>query len=290
MTTKHTSRLSERAMLATFSVAIWEGRRRDKAVEGNVLAGNHADADAGAWWTRMIPPEALKRVVTALNKGRNTHARLTLPWANDGTRILPADAFMLYRQEMREAQVEYEAAVTEFVQQYPIIISQAAKRLGGLYKSEKLPTPYEVGKKFHWEISIAPLPDAADFRVALGDDIEKEVRDSIESQTKVVIEQAMRSLWDRLYEAVSKVAERLDDPDKIIRDSLIHNLKDLCELLPKLNATGDVYLEIMRKEVVRKLTKCKPDDLRKEPTTRSKAAKDAKNIATAMEKFMGGGK
>ena len=58
------------------------------------------------------------------------------------------------------------------------------------------------------------------------------------------------------------MAEKLADSDKIFRDSLINNLCDLCDLLPKLNITGDKNLDNMRKEIEQQLCRYMPENLR----------------------------
>jgi hypothetical protein len=73
-------------------------------------------------------------------------------------------------------------------------------------------------------------------------------------------------------------------PKKIFRDSLIENLSNFCELIPKMNLTQDNNLEELRKEAVKKLAELKPIDLRESRKDRRKAHKSAKEI---MEKIKG---
>jgi hypothetical protein len=69
-------------------------------------------------------------------------------------------------------------------------------------------------------------------------------------------EGASRELWQRLYEAVSHMAERLqvykvteEGVEHPFRDSVVTNLVKLVDVLPKLNVTGDPELERLAAQV-----------------------------------------
>ena len=53
------------------------------------------------------------------------------------------------------------------------------------------------------------------------------IRERIESRVKKATDTAMNDLWERLYQSVSRMAERLDNTDKVFRDSLVNNLCSL---------------------------------------------------------------
>jgi hypothetical protein len=135
-----------------------------------------------------------------------------------------------------------------------------------------------------------------DFRVDLGDDEVKRIRAEIEHDVKEATQVAMNDLWERLYQAVSHMAERLDGTakyrgikskraktkDKRFRDSLVENLVDLVALIPKLNLTDDPKLEDIRRRIEKELTKFDPEDLREDKALRSKAKRSAEDILNAM--------
>jgi len=276
--------LNERAMLANLSIGSWEGRKKDKQITEETVKAAKAERDAGAWWTRTLPPRLFKRIQAAINNGRSIHRKLTLPWDDSGTRILPSKMFIEYTKLLREARAEFESAVSEFAKEYPAAVQEAAKRLGKLYHPDQFPK--EVRHKFYWEVNFTPLPDAKDFRVDLGAEETAQVRESIEKSVAERIAKSSGDLWARLFDVVSRVAERLAEPDRIFRDSMITHVTELCDLLPQLNVTGDANLERLRKEIATKIAKCKPDDLRNDQEQREKTAKAAASILDQMKAFM----
>ena len=83
------------------------------------------------------------------------------------------------------------------------------------------------------------------------------------------------------------MAEKLDDPKAVFRDTLVENTREICSVLTRLNFTDDPNLEAMRQEVEQSLTKHHPDALRNDPDLRRDKAAEAKAIMAKMGAFMG---
>ena len=277
--------LSKKAMLVELSLSVWTGRKKDKHVSEEVMSSKGAEKDAGAWWTYLIPRKAMKNVYSAYGRCRAVHNNLTLPWNDDGCRILPAAMFMDYSKAMREAKDEFSKAVEAFLEEYPALINQAHDRLGKLLDRNALPTPNQLRTKFGVHQRIYPLPDSHDFRVELAEGDVKDIRKQMEADINSSVSKSMTSLWQRLSELVAKIESTLNEPKKIFRDSLFTNLTDFCELIPKLNLTEDAALEGVRKELVERLTKLKPESVRTGKAERKVAHKTAKEMLEKIEGY-----
>lgn len=281
---KKSNRLSERAMLVHLKTSSWLGRTKDKKITSEVCTAKNSDPDAGSWWTYLIPKHAIRNVEAARMKCRNTHFKYTLPWMDGSLRILPAAMFMDYSKAMREVIAEHETAVKAFLKEYPLIINNAEKRLGKLKENKRLPSVQEIRHKFEITTDILPMPEVSDFRCEIGDQeidsIKKNISESLEKMTV----KAVANIWEQFTSLVEKIEQTMKQPKKIFRDSLFTNLKEFCELIPKLNLTGDNNLEGLRKEAIKKLTQLSAPDLRVSKTERKKAYKSAKEI---MDKIKG---
>ena len=111
------------------------------------------------------------------------------------------------------------------------------------------------------------------------------IRKDIEARSTAATETAMADLWTRLHDVVSKMAERLGTKDAIFRDSLVDNVAELVDLLPRLNLTGDARLDAMRREVADKLLVYEPETLRKDGGARKETARAAEDILAAMSGY-----
>jgi len=90
-----------------------------------------------------------------------------------------------------------------------------------------------------------PLPDASDFRVSLGKEETERIQRQITATVQASLTVASRELWQRLYEAVSHMAERLsaykvgeETVEHPFRDTVVTNLVRLVDVLPKLTRQG----------------------------------------------------
>jgi len=137
------------------------------------------------------------------------------------------------------------------------------------------------------------LPDADDFRVSMGDEdrdrIKRQIADSIQASLRV----GTRELWQRLYKVVSHMSQRMSEYSTAkegekprLYDSMITNIVEIVDVLPKLNIAGDTELDRMASEVRRSLI-VDPKDLRKSEAVRSETAKAAVDIVQRMAAYMG---
>jgi hypothetical protein len=183
--------------------------------------------------------------------------------------VLPAAAYMDHTEKMRALSNRFTPAVEALVHQFSQLVEEAKVRLGGLFRPGDYPAPDELRSKFSFETKVMPLPDAGDFRVALGDEEEERIKRQITAAVEASLQVASRELWQRLYEAVSHLAERLqtykvteEGVEHPFRDSVVHNLVKLVDVLPKLNVTADPELERLAAEVRASLL-VDPQELRK---------------------------
>jgi len=279
--------LSEKAMLVKLSCSMWAARKYDRNISEKVAADYHTGKDAGRYNKVLIAQDAIKAIQKAVGDARQFHYDNTLPWTNEGERILPASNFMGYSQEMRGYKQVFECEVNRFLASYDSYVNEARIRLNGMFRAADYPSRAELERKYAFDTSISPLPNSSDFRVSLQDAEVEKIRESIEMRVEAAQETAMQDIWGRLYKVVDCMVERLSKKDAVFRDTLIGNAQELVNLLPKLNLTDDPALEKIRKDVETKLCNYTPDDLRGSQITRKKAANDAEAILKSMAAYMG---
>ena len=219
---------------------------------------------------------------------------MTLPWDDNGYRVLPSAAYIDHTEKMRELSNRFTPAVDALAREFGNLVEQAKVRLGGLFRPEDYPAPDELRSKFSFETKVMPLPDAGDFRVTLGDEEKERIKKQITAAVEASLQVASRDLWQRLYEAVSHLAERLkaykvtdDGVEHPFRDSVVTNLVKLVDVLPKLNVTGDPELERLGAQVRASLL-VDPQELRRSESIRTDTAKKAAEIAHIMGAYMTG--
>lgn len=281
-----TIRLSDRALLVSLSISQWTARKLDKK-ETQQLSAKYGTAEGMARVNKLLLPKdsALDKVHKKAGEIRTAYYEQTLPWATDGSRILPSAHYLAFAEEMRKMLDDWHKLKDQFITEYPNLKDDARRLLNGLFNERDYPRVEEVAQKFAARIEFFPIPDAKDFRRTLLDE-EAEAREKeIEETYRRVTAEAMRDCWQRLYDVVERAVERLSDPENIFRDSLVENAKELCRLLPRLNITDDPNLERMRQEVERTLCRQNPETLRRAPDIRANVADKMRDIMSKMGAF-----
>lgn len=290
--------LSSRAMLVNLSISAWGGQRVDRDVSMKVADEYEAQGGAGRYVKQLISKPHFANVKRASSDLRNTFYHLTLPWTDQGSRILSNDGFFNFQTKMSEKIEDFDKAVKDFAVNYPTYKEAAKLRLGRMYEESDFPAESSVLGYFSSDLKFMPWPAAADFRADIGDDYLDSIRTDIANAEREAVEQAMSHAEGRLRDAVAHMSERLDnyvpkgergegEKGGYFRDSLVENVRELCRVLPSMNITGDPDFAKLIREACGKLTRADAADLREDATLRKTVARDAKTLLNRMEGVLG---
>lgn len=269
--------LSERAMLITLSVSCWTGTRKDDNVVAEVDAKHNAK-NSGRFSKFLISKEELESCAAFARGIRAYHYKMTLPWMDNGARLLPANLFREYSTEMRRLKGEYEVLVQAFLQRYEAVLKpDARQRLGTLYDPEDYPAASELQGKFGVATDIMPVPEGNDFRVDVGDAERERIRRELDERVAERQRQAMNDAWRRVREVVSNIELRLSADKTIVRESLIENASELARLLPGLNVTQDPAMSMVCRDITDHLL-VDVATLRRSRMARQRVAEKARQI------------
>jgi hypothetical protein len=298
--------VTERAVLVSLNISAFGGTMKDylatREIHERYGIKDRYVGDAGAYRKKILQP-AVKRINKPINKARNRHYELTLPWSRQGLALLPNAMVLTYTQEMNGFFDEIDAAIRKELGRYEELIERDRRKLNGLFRPQDYPSKSEFPGLYSYGFQVYPIATGnalwsqweAD---AMNDEIDRmreEMRSKLDVEMNREIERAMREVWQRAYDAVSKMADKLDaygtDADGrttgIFRNSLVDNVRELVDLLPKMNVTGDAGLDRIAERMKKDLTKYDADVLRESDGQRQDVARKAKDIADEMSAFMG---
>jgi len=280
--------LATKAMLVKLSLSKWSTSKFDAKVTQAANAHFGAGKDAGRFTKALLAREADEEIRKTYNEARGFHYKNTLPWKDDGFRILPATNYQEYTREMRALKSKYESTCRQFVADFPGKVAEAQQKLNGMFNPADYPDPAELPHHYNFDMEVVPIPEGADFRVALDEEEAEAIRKDMERRLEKAQAEAMEDLWNRLYKTVEHIVERLSDPENTFRDSLIGNAVALVDLLPRLNVANDQVLENMRREIETKLCAHNPQEIRESESVRKDLAGTAEDILATMSGYMGG--
>jgi len=280
-------KLTEKALLVSLSISQWGARVEDKKATKEVETKFNAKK-AGKFYKSLME-ESAKEIAKIASRARQYHYENTLPW-DKGRDVLLSENYLDYREKMADFEREMNHKVDEFVARYEQEIEYEKQRLGGLFNIADYPLPETLRTKYAFSVTPEAIQTADDFRVKLNDEevdrIKKEITERLENRQK----EAMRDVWKRLYDVVSHMAEKIKDKDigknVALHQSLIDNITKLCDMLPKLNLTGDEELDKMAKEIKESITKYPVDDIRDYDNIRKHVISETDKLLSKMDGFI----
>ncbi|MCY4442814.1 MAG: hypothetical protein OXE53_21715 [Deltaproteobacteria bacterium] len=284
--------LNRDAMLVGLHISAWSGRLYDREASDHVAAHHDASASAGRYNKRLLPKAAFSALTATMSEARTRHYANSLPWDDKGSRLLTVANYERYTELMdglRERVVRQRA---RFIEDYDHYVAQARLDLGKLFRIEEYPSKETLQDRFSISYRITPVPDADHFIARLASDDTDRVKRDIERHVEEQLHDAVGDLYRRLAEAVERVSERLNEDENgkplVFRDTMISNIRDLVDVVPRLNIFGDQRLASLCEQVKDRIAGVEPDSLRPsrtfDPAARDRVKRDADAL---MEQFAG---
>ena len=117
--------IQERAMLAAVHISIWTAVKHDRGVSRDVAERNGAPMSAGRYNKQLLRgADKLDELRTLAGQVRQYFYKITLPWTDEGYRLLPANLYFDLTARMREFEASFEEGVEAFLAIYPQYIEQ----------------------------------------------------------------------------------------------------------------------------------------------------------------------
>lgn len=275
--------IRERLLIATLSISKWVAKKYDpkatKAVEQKFKTHG---ANIGQFQKELVDNEEIKAIEKIANRMRVFHNENTLPWGDNGERLIPVEHYMDYLKEMEKMKTEFDKEVKKFLKNYLNLKEKARVDLNGLFNEKDYPANIE--DKFGVRVRFIPVPDTEDIRIDLpAEEVEKIQGDLVETVNSRLAD-AVGDIWTRLQSVLKRVTETLSG-DKAFKNTIMTNITDLLKIVPKLNIYNDPKIDEICKEM--KKVVVNPDNLRKDAKLKKKTCKTAQEVLDKMSAFMG---
>lgn len=287
-----TTIIQKSAVICRLNIRMCGFEKTDKGVSSEVADNKSASDDAGRYVKRLFAGNPiLKEITTVRGKARNVNKAQTLRYL-DGQDLLPVANFDKHSELMTDYKDLFDALKEDFFAEYETHRDAQQVRLGDMFDANEYPPVSVLRSKFQFNISYEPLSDGNTFDKMFGNaEMEQQMIADAEAQMQSRIDEAMHQLYGRLLKTVDcfNTAMRNYQPKTAnskamgtFKDSIVGNMIDICEVLPRLNLTGDADLANYCEMVKSKLTNYDAADLREDEALRKTAADEAQAILDQM--------
>ena len=104
--------ITEKAMLAAVHISIWTAVKHDRKVSRDVADQHGAHQGAGRYNKQLLRgADKLDELRTLAGQIRQHFYKITLPWSDEGFRLLPANFYFDLMARMREFEAGFEQGV-----------------------------------------------------------------------------------------------------------------------------------------------------------------------------------
>lgn len=273
--------LTEKAILVTLNISAWSARKYDKTATQEVN-DNHNSTDAGRFNKLLIDKKKLEEINKISNEARSFHYENTLPWGDNGERLLPSQNYFEYTTGLSKYKNQFDATVTAFCNNYDVLIDEARVRLNGLFNLADYPN--DIHSRFGMSSTFMPVPETDDLRIGLKASEVDALKDKIQQEINERFANATKNIYDRIKEQLERMYERLSTDKAVFRDSLFENLVSLVDLLPRLNVSGDERIIQLCADL--KKLYIDPQVVRDDSLTRARKAQEVDAILKNMTGFL----
>lgn len=275
--------ITDIAMIASFHKRGWSGRKFDRSLSDEVVSRHNAERDTARVNKLVVPKEFISPIHAKFARVYDMHMKMTTPWDDGGDRCLPNARFFEYGQKFNELQLE---AAEYLRSQVPIyrdqILPAQQKRMGSLYNAQDYPHWTEFEGLFGVSVSFLPIPTQHIYVTGASNEELERINAEKDREIERRLQRTTEDLWRRLYEVVNHAFNRLreykGEKGQKFYDSTILNIRELLDLLPDLNITGNQELEQMVRLTRDSLAAYEPEEIRENKDDREEALRTADEL------------
>ena len=230
-----------RAMLVELTIHQWTARKHDRQVTREVDRTHNAN-NAGRYNKQLVTKDSLQAINYWAGRTRAYHYSATLPWGDQGQRLLPSRKLFQYRKQVIELRDNFNLAVITFVNEYSTLVEASKARLGSMFNQNDYPSATEVRSKFDISFDLLPVPTANDFRVEVANEVQAEAELTIQRRHDA----AVKDCYVRIHDVLKRMSSR-------VTDATLVDARNIVDLLDDLNITENTELEQLSTQIKREL-------------------------------------
>ena len=273
--------IASSAMTVELSMSIWTARKKDHKASDDVASMNAADKGVANVTKNLLGNcDELIALQKFAGNLRNLHYSMTMPWSDNGQRLVTTMQYFKYNEVMTEMIDEGWRMVDDFLNVYEWKVMDAQAKLGAMFNRDEYPTRDAIRDKFAFRLSYEQLPDGGntgDWRLDLPHEAMQTLRTNYTDTFNLKIKGAMDDVWTRLHTNLTRLVRQLDVDEEgkgnRLYDTVFDQALSLTEMLGTCNVTGDTQMEAMKRQLEQALHQADGapltvDKIKKSPTLR----------------------
>lgn len=293
--TSRTARLPAerlRATMAAVRVSLrWLGIHRTLTPEQKAQAADTFGAEgqylsAGKKLLDTRHP-AFRTVTGVRHRILATWQSMTLPFPENGIRLIKQNAVDEFNRRMTELREELDEAVWRLDEHYAELKSAARERLGSLFNPGDYPQSVRGMFQVSWDF---PNVEPPDYLQSLNPSLYEEECRRVSARFDEAVQLAEEAFISELTGLVAHLTERLtgqaDGKTKVFRDSAVENLLEFFRRFRQLNIRSNTELDELVDQAQQIVQGIEPQSLRDNRVLRQTVASELTEVQQALDNLM----
>lgn len=204
-----------------------------------------------------------------------------------GIWLMPTGFIEDVTKYLKDAEAKRSKLVDAFLLVYAEKVKYAKKRLRELFNELDYPSVEHVKQCFRlrWQyLSFGTPTSIADLNQAIFDEEKAKAAKIWEDTAEMIVQLQMAELSNLTGHLIERLDPSKDGKKKIIRDSVVSNIKEYCDLAPIRNATNNDQIKKFITDTKKLVATCDPESLRNDEKFREKVQADFSKLKKIVDK------
>ena len=281
-------------ILVKTSLGKWHNTKQDAELKEKIAKIIGADVDRLSAGKKLAHSPVIKQLSKLHGQFTNQIIRkMTVPWATS-VHMIRCDLVDQFEEKWQAKKDVFDELLPELRAEYHNYIEQDRALLGDSFHAAEYPPIDDVIDCYYADYEYDFLPVSNDIRVELPAskltkmkaDCEKRVTGKVENAMKVVHQRVVTTLED-LIAGLERHGLKPEGAQKAgnFSGNNIQKVRELADILPSLNLTGDPALTEAANDLIEKLDIGSAEELRKDDGKRMATAEKARTIVSKLAGF-----
>jgi hypothetical protein len=277
------------AKLKIYGLGLTEtDKKTTSRVHHEMLTGS---VNAGHWQKTKIDRQDLAGINSVVNEARVYFRKMTRPFGDDTSRLIPSTLVFEYMKQMGELRRRYEAERDKLIENWDAIVERQKMRLGPEFNPASYPPKENLERCFRFIPKMMPVPDWANihdkdhviFKIekAMAKDIIEKAR---EDERRVLAE-STADLWVRLMKTVDRMRAVCVDGGHVHK-RMVDRIDEETRIVEHLNFMNDQELAAIIADIRDKLCGWTVKQIRKSPDLKAQLGRSAEVIIERIREKM----
>jgi hypothetical protein len=276
----------------------WQlNRKLEHAQVAQAAQNFSADARFIGASKKLIDPRNKKyrECGSILNDARAYWKSVTIPFPEDGVRLIRRDHIAKFTETMNQFRVELTHAAAELQQAYDEIREEAKAKLGDLYNESEYPADVTSLFGITWEFPPLDPPNYL-LEIDPTGKLYEQQKELMEARFQESVALTEAAFTKAFHDMVTHLADRLqwgeadattgEKKPLVFRDTAVENLQAFFEQFKALNVGSNPNLDALVEQAKELVGTTTPEDIRKDVTMRQNLQVAMAQLGTKLDQLM----